>query len=124
MNKEEAKELGLKSYDEQDNRPGDNFIKIYANNVGLGVSNWDMSLTFGEIVGTNDKGQPIVEQKVKVNMSKEFVKALTNLLHANMLAYEKKFGEIKMINVEDMPEDLSVEELTKEKPQRSKKRSR
>lgn len=103
MNKEEAKKLGLKSYDDQDNQPGPNFTKIYANNVGLGASNWDMNLTFGEIVGQHPDGKPMVEQKVKINMSKEFMKALSNLLSKNLEAYEQRFGEIKLIKVEDEP---------------------
>lgn len=115
MNKEEAKKLGLKRYEDQDNRPGPNFMKVYANNVGLGASQWDMNLTFGEIIGQHEDGKPIIEQKVKVNMSKEFMKALTNLLSANLAAYEKKFGVIKLIDASSIPNEPLESEVPPKK---------
>lgn len=70
----------------------ENFIKIYSNNVTVGVSKWDINLVFGEIIGLNDEGVPIVEQSVKVNMTREFAKAVCALIKNNIEHYEKTFG--------------------------------
>ncbi len=94
MDENEVRALGLRKASDQENIKSDGFVKIYANNVGISASNWEMSLTFGEIIGTNDEGHPVVEQKVKVNMTREFVKAVSNLLATNIKAYEEKYGEV------------------------------
>lgn len=103
MKKGEAKKLGLRDASSQKNFPSDTFTKIYANNVGLVATNWDMSLIFGEIMGVNSDGLPVVEQKVKVNMSREFIKALRNLITTHISEYEKRFGEIEMVDISDKP---------------------
>lgn len=111
MEKEERLELGLRNSAEQQSEKSENFIKIYANNVVMGLSLWDINLTFGEIVDSTQEGEPIVEQKVKINMAKEFAKALSNLLSANIAVYEQQYGEIKLINAlaEANPVDEPVE---------------
>ena len=76
-----------------------NFVKIYSNNIQMTITLWDMSLMFGEIGETKD-GKVTIEQKVKVNLSKEMTKALSNLLNRNLAAYESQFGEIKMLSTE------------------------
>jgi hypothetical protein len=98
MEKKARLELGLRNATDQKSEKGDNFTKIYANNAVMSLSLWDMSLTFGEIIDSTPEGEPIVEQKVKVNMSKEFTKALSNVLSANIAEYERNYGEIKLIN--------------------------
>lgn len=97
MERKEILEMGLRPNKEQITQRSDQYLKIYANSVNMGVSLWDINLTFGEIVGEED-GQPVVEQKVKVNMSKEFAKAVLNLLKLNIGQYEEQFGEIQLIN--------------------------
>jgi Protein of unknown function (DUF3467) len=121
MEKEEMLELGLRNVNEQKSEKSDHFTKIYANNVVMSLSLWDMSLTFGEIIGTTLEEQPIVEQKVKVNMSKEFTKALANLLSSNVASYERQYGEIKLINAEAESLGESVE-VKPEESKRSKNR--
>jgi Protein of unknown function (DUF3467) len=98
MEKQERLELGLRNSVEQQSEKSEKFIKIYANNVVMGLSLWDINLTFGEIIDSTLEGEPIVEQKVKINMAKEFAKALSNLLSANIAEYERHYGEIKLIN--------------------------
>ncbi len=111
MEKQERLELGLRNSAEQQSEKSENFIKIYANNVVMGLSLWDINLTFGEIVDSTQEGEPIVEQKVKINMAKEFAKALSNLLSANIAVYEQQYGEIKLINAlaESNPVDEPIE---------------
>src|SRR5262245_46457594 len=103
MTKEEMNAKGLGLSVTQHNIPSPEFKKLYVNNVLLSASNWDMSLTFGEIIGIDEKGLSVVEQKVKLNLSKEFMKALSNLLSANLEKYEKAFGEIQFIDIDEMP---------------------
>lgn len=103
MNKEEMSNKGLRRSTDQTNIPSPEFKKLYVNNVLLAASNFDMNLTFGEIIGISKDGTPVVEQKVKLNMSKEFMKALGNLLAENIRLFEEDFGEIQFINIENMP---------------------
>lgn len=97
LSADQIKALGLKRVKDQDMYKSENFIKIYANNVQMGISMWDMHLTFGEIVDEKD-GRPQVEQKVKVNMSKEFLKALCNLMTVNIARFEERNGPIQIIS--------------------------
>jgi hypothetical protein len=106
LTEQEAKKMGLRNAADQTNIKSDNFVKIYANNVGIGATNWDMGIVFGEILGIGDEGKPVVEQKVKINMTREFMKALSNLLSANIRAYEEKFGEISLENLFAITEEL------------------
>lgn len=102
MAAKKEKIVGLtKNKDEQIGVNSPDFIKIYANNAQVGFSLWDMSIIFGEIVGEQE-GKAVVEQKVKVNMSKEMAKVLTIILNQNLNAYETQFGEIKLIQMTDM----------------------
>src|SRR5258706_10415603 len=103
MEENEMQKLGLRKAVDQQIVQSENFVKVYANNVTLSASNWDMSLSFGEIIGLSEDGNPIVEQKVKVNMTREFIKALYNLLGVNIGAFEKQFGEIGFVNIDEIP---------------------
>ena len=107
MEKNKLEELGIRRADAFTNRQSESFVKIYANNVQMGVSNWDMHLFFGEIVGEQE-GRPIVEQKVKINMTKEFVKALANLLTTNIAVYEARYGPIRIDILPDTVSDEAV----------------
>jgi hypothetical protein len=73
----------------------DDYRSIYANNIQFGISFQDMSLIFGEIMGLQD-GRVTVEHRVRVTMSPQQSKLLSILLNSNVLAYEQKFGEIKI----------------------------
>lgn len=85
----------LASLAEQTRVRGQRFQQIYANNAGIEFSVWDMSLTFGEIVGAKD-GKPVIEEIVKINITREMGKVLSQLLALNIAGYEKQFGEIKI----------------------------
>lgn len=124
LNSEEAKKLGLKNTQDQVNIQSPTFIKVYTNNVLFGATNWDTHLVFGEILGLDGNGKAVVEQKVKVNMTREFMKALSNLLTQNIKEYEEKFGEISFDNLAIITDDLQasaqakllVKKPTEEKP--------
>ncbi len=124
MEENEMQKLGLRKAVDQQIVQSENFVKVYANNVTLSASNWDMSLSFGEIIGLSEDGNPIVEQKVKVNMTREFIKALYNLLGVNIGAFEKQFGEIGFVNIDEIPklQDVGQPIITKSpKPRAGKK---
>ncbi len=122
----EAKKLGLRNAADQQNVRADNFVKVYANNVIIGATNWDMSITFGEILGLGENGQPVVEQKVKVNLTREFMKAFSNLLAANVQAYEDKFGDVDFEKIfaitDDMEANAAKKRLSAKKAPARKKR--
>lgn len=121
LDKETMRKLGLKDSQDQENLASDSFVKIYANNVGVGITNWDMTLTFGEIMGKNEKGLPVIEQKVKVNMTREFMKAFSNLLIANIKVYEEKYGEINVELAMKISDSVNEEEAkSKAKPPKKK----
>lgn len=122
MEENEMQKLGLRKSGNQQNVESENFVKIYSNNVTLGASNWDMSLVFGEIAGVSEEGTPLVEQKVKVSMTREFAKALCNLLTINIQEFEKRFGEIGFVNIDGVSTLQNVGPMTKTtKPRTTKK---
>ncbi len=117
INEEEARQLGLRT-DEQLNVISDDFVKIYTNNVRVTTTNWDTSLLLGEIMGLDpESGKPVVEMKVKVNMTREFMKALANLLVVNVKEYEAKFGEISFEKLFQVTEDIDAGNAERRKAQ-------
>lgn len=78
---------------------GDNLNSVYANHVNMIVSQWDMTLNFGEILGEGDDQRPVILHKVKVTMSKELVKVLSLLLNSKLEEFEQANGEIKVPEV-------------------------
>lgn len=74
------------------------FQSVYANNLAVSFSTFDTSIIFGEIIGEHE-GQPVIEEVLKVNMSRELAKALSGLLNQHLSAWEERFGEIKIPNL-------------------------
>jgi hypothetical protein len=97
----------------------ENFVRIYANNMQVSLSQWDMKLTFGEVLESRDsKSIPQVEDRAIVVMSLHHAKAIIDILVKNFMAFEERFGEIKLIGD---PEDSSPAE---ENPNRESRPSR
>lgn len=71
------------------------FRQIYANNMQVGFSSWDLAITFGEITGEQD-GKPIIEETVRVIMTREIAKILSTILKNHIDLYEEHFGELRM----------------------------
>jgi len=63
---------------------------VYSNSVKLQISFYDFVLVFGE------KTQNSINEKVKVAMSPQHTKVLTNLLNHYIEEYENKFGVIQI----------------------------
>jgi Protein of unknown function (DUF3467) len=71
------------------------YTRIYANNLAVVFSIWDMSITFGEIIDGHGE-VPIIEEVVHITLSQEFAKLASQLLSANIAQYEQQFGEIEI----------------------------
>lgn len=87
-----ANVLGKKSEQLREKSP--EFISVYANNVGIAMSNWDFITTFGRTI--EREGEPVIQERVEVIMSKELAKVLALLMANNLQDYEEQFGEIKI----------------------------
>jgi hypothetical protein len=71
----------------------DNVRSVYANNVGLTVTPWDLRLLFSEIV-VNEQGKPSVQLRANVVLTPAHAKALSDALVRNVKEFEKLYGEI------------------------------
>jgi hypothetical protein len=69
---------------------------IYANNIAVTFSIFDVGIIFGEIIGEHEDGQPIIEELTRVTLTRELTKALTAILLQHLKAWEKQVGEIKI----------------------------
>jgi hypothetical protein len=69
---------------------------VYTNNVTVNFTNWDVSLTFGEIAGEKDDNL-LVDRKIRVTMSLQHGKAFIELFNNIMAEFEDKFGLIQSI---------------------------
>jgi hypothetical protein len=94
----------------------DRFQSVYANNTAVSFSTYDVSLLFGEIIGEAE-GQSVIEEVLKVNMSRELAKALTVILVQHLKIWEEQFGEIKIPDLALLsPEPNDVADLSGEIP--------
>lgn len=75
------------------------FQQIYANNMAVGFSAWDMYITFGEIMGEKD-GAPVIEETVKIIMPHGLGKVFAKLLAGNIKAFEDEVGEIPVLDIQ------------------------
>ena len=67
---------------------------VYANNLALGMTAFDISIIFGEALGVKD-GRTVIQQRVKVMMSPLLAKLLARSVTESVAQYEGQFGEIK-----------------------------
>lgn len=71
------------------------YRSLYANNTKFGVSAFDFSMIFGEIMEAVE-GTLYIEQKVKVVMTPLHAKIFALILDQNIRNFETQFGEIKL----------------------------
>jgi len=72
------------------------FVSIYANDIQLQTSSWDLRMILGE-VGDVSEGDPAVAQiKLigELRMSPQLAKRLALILIEQLKRYEQQFGEI------------------------------
>jgi len=83
----------------------ENFKTLYANNLTLSISQWDVTINFGEILGKDENGKTVIAQHARVNMSKELAKVFRELLDAHISNYEEQFGEIRIPDMKLLDKD-------------------
>jgi hypothetical protein len=95
------------------------FISVYANHAFfVGTTRWDMRIAFGEVQGTDEKGQMVVENRVSVTMPVECAKILLLGIQANLKEYERSTGNIlNLPNIEMRPVKLVFEATGVSKPE-------
>jgi len=104
---------------DQIRKPGENFKRVYVNNAAIAFSSFDMSISFGEIIG-EENGQSVIEESVQIILTREFAKVLTELLVNNLKAFESQFGEIKIpVLKEDTPKQSDEQPRLRTKPTRA-----
>lgn len=97
----------------------DRFRQIYANNMAVNFSSWDLGITFGEIAGERE-GKTLIEETVRVLMTKEIAKVLGIILKNHIDAYEKQFGEIRLPVAPDSGTEPEANEGAQGEPEPSK----
>ncbi len=75
---------------------GADFKQVYTNSATMGLSFFDVSITFGEIVPAGDVNTaPQIEDRVSVTMSWEHLKALGDAISGVLGNYEQSQGAIR-----------------------------
>jgi hypothetical protein len=73
-------------------------VRLYANNVQIGFSTWDMWMVFGEVMG-REGDELLVEPRARVSMSLEHAKAFAEVLSMNIAKFEEEVGKIPAFHV-------------------------
>lgn len=77
------------------------FFSIYANDVQIGISPWDVRLVFGElgdIVQPDEIPAIAVRQLGELRISLELAKKLTMMMAEQLKSYEANVGDIPLLN--------------------------
>src|SRR5690242_11723065 len=69
------------------------FFSVYANDVQLQTTPWDMRFTLGEVID-EENGILGVNQLGELRMSPQLAKRLAAIMAEQLKAYEMRFGEI------------------------------
>lgn len=74
----------------------ENFMSIYANDIQLQTTPWDVRLIFGRIIDlpTADEPSATIRQLAEVHMSPQMAKKVVLLLIGQLQIYEKQMGQI------------------------------
>ncbi len=70
------------------------FKQIYVNFVQASFTPFDIGLMMGEVVGLDEHGHQIVQQKARVTMAAMEAKIVMLILANTLKAYEGQFGRI------------------------------
>jgi hypothetical protein len=75
-------------------RRGEDYESLYANNVHLQPSEWDLKLTFGELDNDGKSGALFVDQHTSITMSWLQAKLFNYFLTLQLGVYEMAHGKI------------------------------
>ena len=70
-----------------------NFQSVYANNVRLGMTNWDFKMEFGSLEEATNE-EIVIQPLALVIMSPQHTKAFAAVLVEHIKKYEEAFGEV------------------------------
>src|SRR5271157_5183875 len=72
------------------------FVSIYANDVQVQMSPWDMRLVLGELgdLRTADRQIVTIRQLAELRISPQLAKRLTTIMIVQLKIYEERFGHI------------------------------
>jgi hypothetical protein len=77
--------------------PSPTFVSLYANDVQVQTTPWDIRLVFGEIGDASEDGSGVdVRRLGEVRLSLPLTKKLTLILVQQLQAYEERIGQISM----------------------------
>lgn len=72
----------------------DSYSTIYANYTKVGISQWDMTIVFGQTVDSeNDEAN--IEELISVKFSPQYFKAMANSLIVALNQWENIFGDLQ-----------------------------
>jgi hypothetical protein len=83
------------------------FLSLYANNIFIRTTPWDIQPTFGEILSI-DQQKVVIENQLAVNLSPQQAKSLLDLLSGQIQAYERQYGEIRYTPLQPQTEEPST----------------
>jgi Protein of unknown function (DUF3467) len=72
------------------------FASIYSNNARLGITPWDISMSFSVVEENEAYKVPVLVTQGIVRMSPQHFKAFAAAVAAALTQYEEKFGEIRL----------------------------
>src|SRR5438270_12732900 len=76
-------------------QPEGGIIRVYANNVAIGTTPFDMRIIFGEVTDVGAETRKVtIEQNVQVTMSWAEAKLVAKFIERHVQAYEKKNGTL------------------------------
>lgn len=75
--------------------PPNGVPNVYANNIAMGTTKFDVRMIFGEVRDISE-AHIAIEQRVQVTMSWHEAKILADFLWANIKAYEELNGPLKL----------------------------
>src|SRR5690242_20210712 len=92
----ETKLAGMQVFNvlEMEHRQAATFSNVYCNTTSFGMTFYDLSIVFGQIVALDSKSM-IVEDGARIVMGWEHAKALSNALLGAIAHYEKTHGPIR-----------------------------
>jgi Protein of unknown function (DUF3467) len=71
----------------------ENMQAVYANNVSMAISQWDISFAFGLLLDATEN-RIVVRDSVSVVMSPQHAKVFSQVLDRNIAIFEKQFGTL------------------------------
>ena len=104
---DDEKEGGQAPRREVETHKSETFVSLYANNIFIRTTPWDLQLIFGEILSVDER-KLVIEQQLAINLSPQTAKSLLDVLDGQIQAYERQFGEIRYNPIQPQTEEPSA----------------